>query len=61
MVAPGLPSSQSMTVSKVEIAAIDPDFVRGSGRHLNQQSALERALTSTGFDGHGLTCLAITS
>lgn len=32
-----------------------------AGRRLNQQSALESALTSTGFAGHGLTCLAITS
>ena len=55
---------------KVKIAAIDPDFNRGTrplslmeyaGRHLNQQNALEGALTSAGFTVHGLTCLAITS
>ena len=70
MVVPGLPSRQSMMMREVEIAVIDPDFNRGSkplslmeyaGRHLNQQNALNGALTSAGFAGHGLIYLAITS
>jgi len=56
--------------SKVKIAAMHPDSLFGAfpwslmesaGQLLYQQSAFLNALTSAGFAGHGLTCLAINA
>lgn len=70
MVAPGLPSIQSMTLRKVEIAAIDPDFHTGPQAPVpdgicwqapNHFVELEVPCPMTGLTCHGLTYLAITS